>query len=86
MLAVTARHPHHSLLPMAVIVSALVHLGAAYALLFHPMFSSTDPFRDMIKVKIVELPAGLGGATSGEVGSVKEPEPPPPPEVEPVRE
>lgn len=86
MLAAHPRPAHQALLPLAVIASALLHLGAAYALLFHPMFDSSDPFRDILKVKIVELPAGVGGATEGEVGSVEEPDPPPPPEVEPVKE
>lgn len=79
------RHPPHAILPLSVIVSALAHVGVAYALLFHPMFADTDPFRDILKVRIVELPAGIGGATEGEVGTVVEPTPPPP-EVEPVRE
>ncbi len=59
-------------LPLMLMVSAGAHLLAIWGLLFHPVFKQGPVFREPIKVRLVELPAGAGGALSGIPGTPRE--------------
>jgi len=58
-------HPLHApqatSLPLTVMLSAVLHLAAVWGLLFSPTFRRPEPPREPIRVRLVELPAGLGG-------------------------
>jgi len=53
--------PHPTALPLTVMLSAALHLAAVWGILFSPVFRRPEPPREPIKVRLVELPAGLGG-------------------------
>ena len=82
-MALRAGKPDRPDLPISVMLSAVLHLGVAYALLYHPVFKSGPDFNPDMVVKLIDLPAGEGGATEGEMGNPPEPEEPAPAEPPP---
>lgn len=50
-------------LPLMLIVSALAHVAGLWGILFHPVFQRPPAPRPPILVRLVELPAGVGGRT-----------------------
>lgn len=74
-----ARHNH--LLPAALIVSSILHLFALAGFVMHPATRQKAFVRSPMMVKLIELPAGIGGATQGTPG--RTPERVPPKEQEP---
>lgn len=65
--------PRPLTLPIMIILSSIVHLAAAWGLLFTPAFRQQPRFQAPIMVRLVELPAGLGGLLSGNPGTPAEP-------------
>ncbi len=65
--------PEPLTLPVMIIVSAAIHVAAVWGLLFTPAFRQGPRFEEPIKVKLIELPAGLGGLLSGNAGRPEEP-------------
>jgi len=69
--------------PLAVLFSTLAHVGVVYLILFHPAFHSGPVFKEPMRVKLVDLPSGLGGSIeptllTPEKPAAARPEPDPP--------
>lgn len=69
-----ARHSH--LLPAALLVSAILHLLAIAGFVMHPASRQRPMFKEPMMVKLIELPSGRGGATTGTPGRTREVTPP----------
>ena len=75
------RHHSNAFLPVALILSTFAHFGAFALLLMHPVMSQGPVYKVPVLVRLVELPAGSGGATTGTPGKTAESRPvvvPPP--------
>ena len=63
-------------LPMAVIVSGILHMVAFTFFLMHPIARQKPLFKEPMVVKLIQLPQGRGGVTTGTPGSTPEKTPP----------
>lgn len=73
------REVHNAILPLAVIISSCIHVAGFALFLMNPVARRGPVFREPMVVRLVELPKGVGGATSGTPGRTA---PAPPPKVE----
>ncbi len=80
---------HNHLLPAALILSSLLHMAALVLFVMHPASRQRVAQHEPTFVKLIELPAGVGGATTGTPGKTSEPTPPkaeePPKPVQPPK-
>ncbi len=60
-------------LPVMIMVSSVIHLAVVWGILFSPAFHQRPAVQEPIKVRLIELPAGLGGLLSGQPGRPEEP-------------
>ena len=71
---------HNHLLPAALIVSSILHMLALVGFVMHPVTRQRPAFKEPLMVRLIELPRGTGGATTGTPGRTAEPIPPKEPE------
>ncbi len=84
-------HPLHTrpdnVLPVALIISVILHLTGFGLVIMHPVLSHGPVFKEPMKVKLISLPAGRGGTTEGTPGRTARETPPklvqPPPPKKP---
>ncbi len=62
-------------LPVALVVSVGLHAALFAAVALHPVMSQKPRFPDAMRVRLVDLPAGRGGALEGTPGRSAEPAP-----------
>jgi TonB family protein len=67
---------HNHLLPAALIFSSILHMVALVLFVMHPASRQRPALREPMMVKLIELPAGIGGATTGTPGKTNEAAPP----------
>ena len=76
-----------NILPVALIVSVILHLAGFALIIMHPALSQGPVFKEPIRVKLIDLPAGRGGVTEGKPGRTAHEAPPklvqPPPQKNP---
>ena len=72
---------HNHLLPAALIFSSMLHMVAMVLFVMHPASRQRPAVREPTFVKLIELPAGVGGATIGTPGRTTGPIPPKAPEA-----
>lgn len=68
-------HQNH-LLPLALILSSVIHFAAFTLFLMHPVSHQKPAQKEPMMVRLMELPAGRGGATEGTPGDTGEKTPP----------
>lgn len=72
------RKTHDHVLPVALIVSSLLHVAGFTLFLMHPVARQKPVFKEPMLVKLIELPKGEGGATVGTPGRSPTEAPPKP--------